>query len=116
MESHDDIVTLNEPNILSSSITFDFMSQIIANDTNTMCVNMIIQSLPKLTIQHLELIDWTSIDPSQDVHIFQSDYALACYLNVVEPMKTSISEPSISMTESDIKYLSQKNKSWTLIL
>ena len=73
-------------------------------------MNTISQTFPTLTIQHPDLIDQTSTDMSHGVYTFPNDYALACYLNAVDPMRTSISEPSISMTESNIKYLSQKNK------
>lgn len=43
-----------------------------------------------------------------DIPTFSDDYALACYLNAIEPMNSSINEQSVNMTEADIKYLSLK--------
>ncbi|MCQ9191642.1 hypothetical protein, partial [Escherichia coli] len=39
-----------------------------------------------------------------------NDYDIAYYLNVVEPITSSTSEPTIHMTESNIKYLRHKIK------
>ena len=111
VDFHNDIEPIHELNVLSCNITFEFKRQVRTNDDRSISVNTISQSLPTLTIKYPELIDQTSTNPSHGVYTFPNDYALSCYLNVVEPMRTSISEPSISMTESDIKYLSQKNKS-----
>ena len=58
---------------------------------------------------HPELIDWNSTT-TNEVLTFQNDYALACYLNVVEPVTSSTSEYNVNMTEANIKYLSHKIK------
>ena len=41
---------------------------------------------------------------------FQNNYEIACYLNTIEPITFSTSEPITSMIEVDIKYLSHKIK------
>lgn len=110
LDSHNDIDPIHELNVSSCNITFELERQVRTNDNRSISVNTISQSFPTLTIKYPELIDQTSTNLSHGIYTFPNDYALACYLYVVEPMRTSISELSVSMTESDIKYLSQKNK------
>lgn len=64
-----------------------------------------IEPATTLSLTYPELIDWNP-NASSEVFTFQNDYALACYLNIVEPVTSSTNEHSVNMTEADIKYLS----------
>ena len=59
---------------------------------------------------HLDLIDWLSQNLRPKITSFQNDYEITCYLNAIEPVTSSTSEPMVNMMESNIKYLSHKIK------
>ena len=56
-----------------------------------------------LPLIHPNLIDWSQCYQRPKLLTFQNDYEIACYLNVIEPIVSSTSEPTTSMTEPDIK-------------
>ena len=63
-----------------------------------------------LPLVHPDLVDWSQRNQEPELLTFQNDYEIACYLNVIKPVVSSTSEPTTSMTEPDIKYLSRKIK------
>ena len=63
-----------------------------------------------LSLAYPDLIDWSIQDQQPTLPSFQNDYEITCYLNVVETMTSSTSEPVMNMTESNIKCLSHKIK------
>ena len=63
-----------------------------------------------LPLVHLELIDWSQCHQEPELLAFQNDYEIAYYLNDIEPIVSSTSEPATNMTEPNIKYLSCKIK------
>lgn len=63
-----------------------------------------------LSLIHPILIDWLIQHQRPKIPSFQNYYEIACYLNAIEPVTSSTSEPMVNMTESNIKYLSHKIK------
>ena len=63
-----------------------------------------------LPLVHHDLIDWSQHNHEIELLMFQKDYEIAYYLNVIEPIVSSTSELPTSMIESNIKYLSSKIK------
>ena len=57
-----------------------------------------------LSLTHPDLIDWSLQDQQPTLPSFQNDYEIACYLNAIEPVVSSTSEPIVNMTEIDIQY------------
>ncbi|WP_229775754.1 hypothetical protein, partial [Pseudomonas laurentiana] len=104
--SVDDVSSLRNSNAPMDEIALGLDLLVHAFDDNT--VNAL-EPATTLSLTHPELIDWNSTT-TNEVLTFQNDYALAFYLNVVEPVTSSTSEHSVNMTEADIKYLSHKIK------
>ena len=50
-----------------------------------------IEPTTSLSLNYSKLIDWNS-NASNEVRIFQNDYALVCYLNTIESKNSSTSE------------------------
>ena len=63
-----------------------------------------------LSLVNPNLIDWSQHNHKPKLLMFQNDYEIACYLNAIEIVVSSTSEPATNMTELDIKSLSFKIK------
>lgn len=69
-----------------------------------------IEPVIDLPLSNPHLIDWSQHYQEPHLLTFQNDNEITCYLNSIEPIVSYTSEPATSMTELDIKYLSQKIK------
>lgn len=69
-----------------------------------------IEPVIDLALANRNLIYWSQGYQEPQLLTFQNDYEIACYLNALELVVSSTSEPTTSMTELDIKYLSHKIK------
>ena len=63
-----------------------------------------------LSLVHPDLIDWSQRNQEPEILTFQNDYEIAYYLNAIKLIVSSTNEPTTSMIEPDIKYLSHKIK------
>ena len=104
--SVDDVSSLRNLNTPRDEIALGLDLPVHAFDEYT--VNAI-EPVTTLSLTYPKLIDWNS-NTTNEVLTFQNDYALTCYLNIVEPVTSSTSEHSVNMTKSNIKYLSHKIK------
>lgn len=69
-----------------------------------------LEPIINLSLIHLVLIDWSQSNQELEILTIQNDYEIACYLNSIEPIVSSTTELTTSMTKPDIKYLSHKIK------
>ena len=84
----DDVSTLSDLNTPLDEISLGLDLLVHAFDDYTMNA---IKLVTTLSLTYFELIDWNS-NATKEVLTFQNNYALTCYLNVVEPVMSSTSE------------------------
>ena len=87
---------------LDSFVTFSIGSNSQVTRDDSFHVNHI-ETSSSLSLIHPDLIDWSLQNQRPEIRSFQNDYEIACYLNAIEPVTSSTSEPAVNMTESDIE-------------